>query len=393
MLAAASVVAVAAAAAVISAVLYASHQPAPRPQHADGLTGAASPPASTISPPVPTVRPSGPWGMTLLRPEPPDAQLMLIGSRGALYAVDAEPTGTEGGQRSELERIDPGTGRLAARAVLDDSGVQVSDPVIAAHALWMEVAGPADRVELRGFSLTTLTPVASIRVPVPKPGLPPQSVLAAGPDGSLYLAAPGSVVVADPVARSVTRRIPLAMNRTSQMPSIAISPDGTRLYAGIDINGNGGTYGQIQVRDPATGALLATVTRPGGGEGLSGLVATAGGVWGRTGSGMASWDFFAPASDLAHSMRAGGGGFGGLGGGISVSGGAVWLGGVNTISCADPVTGRTRASAALPGDHGDATSLGGVAYAGGRAFAQYLDPNSPAQEGLVRISPAASCTR
>ena len=49
-----------------------------------------------------------------------------------------------------------------------------------------------------------------------------------------------------------------------------------------------------------------------------------------------------------------------------------------------------KASAAIPGDHGDADYVGSVAYAGGHAYAYYIDNRSGTQ-GVITLNPPAAC--
>ena len=100
---------------------------------------------------------------------------------------------------------------------------------------------------LRGYDARTLTQVAS--VPVPAIGgvsSQPAGVLAAGPDGKLYVAAGDTVAIVDPVSRRVTHRIFLTAGRAT---SVAVSPDGSKLYIGTAPSGSF----QLLVYDLATG--------------------------------------------------------------------------------------------------------------------------------------------
>jgi len=278
-----------------------------------------------------------------------------------------------------LVRIDPATGRIVAHAPIGGG----AGPVIAAGTLWTAAPGsggkgsqtnnpsaPSDgcpghladtpleptlcsettpNVQVRGYSLTTLAPVTSITVPFPIPGRNAQTALTAGPDGRVIVAAGDSVAVVDPATRHVVRRIQVA---GGQLPVLAVRPDGKRLYAGVNVSG----VFRLQTYELANGALLTTSSMNDGGN-VSTIVATAGGVWGITGSGMSDWVFFAPAADLAHAVTVGGGGGGGLAASIAISDGVAWIGGTHRISCAEPSTGHVRASAVIPPDHSD-TAVG-----------------------------------
>ena len=69
----------------------------------------------------------------------------------------------------------------------------------------------------------------------------------------------------------------------------------------------------------------------------------------------------------------------------------VWIGGTHTLACADPGTGSVRASGAIPGDHGTAEYFSSIAYAGGHAYAYYVDDQSQVQ-GVAILNPPASCS-
>ena len=74
---------------------------------------------------------------------------------------------------------------------------------------------------------------------------------------------------------------------------MAVSPDGSKLYVGI------GSF-QLLVYDLAAGTQASSSQMSGNG---GNLVATAGGVWGTTGTGMSEWVWFAPGGDLTRCFR------------------------------------------------------------------------------------------
>ena len=125
--------------------------------------------------------------------------------------------------------------------------------------------------------------------------------------------------------------------------------------------------------------------------GVGNLVATSGGVWGTDGSGMSEWVWFAPGGDPAGSFRVTPGAGGGLYSLPVVADGAVWIGGTHTLACADPGTGKVRASAAVPVDHSAVEYFGSVTYAGGHAYSYYLDDGAQ-QSGVASLTPPAACS-
>jgi len=120
------------------------------------------------------------------------------------------------------------------------------------------------------------------------------------------------------------------------------------------------------------------------------LVATPGGVWGTAGVGMSEWVWFAPHGNLSHAVRVGQGAGGGLASVPSLSGGSIWIGGGQTLACADPSTGQILASADLPTDHGALEYFSSAAVTGGNAYAYYQDQASQLS-GIVQMSLPAAC--
>ena len=84
---------------------------------------------------------------------------------------------------------------------------------------------------LHGYDARTLAQVASLPVPaIGRVSSAAAGVLAAGPDGHLYVAAGDTVAVVDPATGQVIRRIYLTDGPAS---SVAVSPDGSKLYVGL----------------------------------------------------------------------------------------------------------------------------------------------------------------
>jgi len=227
-------------------------------------------------------------------------------------------------------------------------------------------------VDLQGYDASTLAQVASW--PVDAIGAlssTPEGPLAAGPDGTLFAAAGITVVAVDPANGTVIKRYFVDSGAAN---SVAVSPDGSTLYVGT------GSFKLVNF-DVAGGQVTGESTLGQTGTGGN-LVATSGGVWGTVGIGMSEWVWFAPNGDLSRAARVGQGAGAGLASVPSLSGGRIWIGGGQTLACADPSTGQVLASANLPTDHGVLEYFSSVAVSGGHAYAYYLD-QAAQRNGIV----------
>jgi hypothetical protein len=314
---------------------------------------------------------NGIWAAELLNRQSFD-QESLTGSGGSLYAFG---NGT-------LNRIDPATGTVLQSASYTAPIAQ--PPVVLGGRVWVVSAYSGGEITLRGYDTRTLAPVAT--VPVPAIGGvadSAQGALAAGPGGQLYVAAGESIAVVNPASGQVSDRINLTAGRAS---SVAVAPDGSTLYVGI----SAGDSLRLLAYDAATGRISGSSTMPGSG---GNLVATAGGVWGTTGTGMSEWVWFAPGGDLSRSARVSQGAGGGLASLPNVSGGAVWIGGSHELVCASPATGKVLARTTIPADQSIVEYFGSVtALSNGHAYALYQDQRVQLA-GVAQLSPPQACTR
>ena len=195
-LAAASVLIVAGTSAGIATVVTSHHSPVTSPgggtpASSASVSSAPSSTAPSASPPGSAGAPlriaGGLWGAELI-------------SRGS-YAQDSL---TGGGQwlfaltDRLLIRIDPATGQTASVAL--PGGPLPGPPVVVGNTVW--VASPdGNGVLLRGFGVRSLAPVGSVSVPaIGRVSSSASGVLAAGPDGRLYLAAGDTVAIVDPAS-------------------------------------------------------------------------------------------------------------------------------------------------------------------------------------------------
>jgi PQQ-like domain len=372
-LAAASVFVLAGASAGIAVLVSSHHSPTSPGVAVGNTTSSGAPASSSATSPAATATPipGAPWGAGLVN----HLTLMptsLTGSGDSLYAFAGQ----------DLVRIDPATGAIVRSAPAISRVMNA--PVVLGGTVWVVSNYDSDHVILDGYDAQTLDHVTSVTVP----SLGPESstaegVLAAGPDGYLYLAAGDSVAVVNPANGAVVRRIQPLIDPPS---SVAVSPDGSRLYVSIA----SADVLLLQTYDLTRGGAFVGSSRLSVVAGGS-LVATSGGVWGTLGSGMSQWVWFAPGGNLSSALPVTRGAGGGLISLPSAAEGAIWIGGTHTLACADPATGKVRASGTIPADHGTAEYFGSVAYAGGHAYAYYVDTQSGVQ-GLATVSPPASCT-
>jgi len=379
-LAAAAVVVIAGASAGI-AVLANSHHtpPAAAGGSASSASSSSSAPTQTSSSTEQTTPATAvggaPWGAKLI-----DHQELLPGSLvsadGSLYAI---------GNTSTLDRIDPGTGAVVASVPYNLP--VLNPPVVVGNTVWMVSSYNGGNIVLQGYDARTLARTSSIPVPaIGGVGLGGQGVLTRGPDGNLYVAAGEMVQVVNPANGQEIHQVQVLAGRAS---SVAVSPDGSKLYVGIAAKGASTPFRLVVFNLPSDTIASQTALASGGNGGN--LVATSGGVWGTTGSGHRAWVWFAPNGNLSRAVQVGLGAGGGLSSFPSYSGGVVWVGGTGDVVCADPATGQVRAKAVIPADHGVAQYFASPVISGGQAYSSYQTDASQ-QTGLARMTPPAACS-
>jgi hypothetical protein len=381
-LAAAAVVVIAGASAGIAVLASSHHNPPPVAVGTPSSSPVSSAPVSSSPSQTPSSTEQttpgtnivgGPWGAELINHRTFD-QIGLVSADSSLY----------GYSNGSLDRVDPATGAIAATARYNPP--LPSPPVIVGNTVWVVWSYGGGNVVLHGYDAQTLTPTASVLVPATGPVAGSASnVLTAGPDGHLYVAAGLTVVVVDPATGGLIKRIYLTEGVAT---SVAISPDGSTLYAGVGAGG-GGTF-ELVVKDLATGAVL-NQSRLRGTTSGGNLVATSGGVWGTTGVAMSEWTWFAPSGDLGRAVRIGQGAGAGSDTVPNYNGGVVWVGGSHTLTCASPANGRILDTVTLPTDHSVVEYFSSPAVVGDHAYSVYQD-NQAQRFGLVRMTPPAACS-
>ena len=283
---------------------------------------------------------------------------------------------------NNLVEIDPSTGKIVHQAPAD--GFPGQAPVIAGNKVWEVTSYGGSSVALSAYNEQTLAADGTIAVPASGSASgDPASVLTAGPNGNLYLAAGSAIEEVDPSTGSVVRQFTLPGTANS----VAVSPEGSRIYAGID----GGSYRIAEV-NAATGAVVASVSV---GQGGGGLVASSGGAWFTTGSGTAERVWFAPATNLSGAKSVSGPSVGGDEAIPTYAGGAVWVGGTKQVECLDPATGQVRASGSIPYSEVAPAGFGDVVSANGHVYALYVNNRSEqgdAAGSLVMLNPSSACT-
>jgi hypothetical protein len=373
-LAAASVFVVVGASAAIAVLASSHHTSAPTALSTISASSASSPgpspartPTSTYQPPA---IPDGPWHARLIAHQAL-MQDSLVSGGNWLYAIES---GT-------LDRIDPATGTIVATTPYRPT--VINPPVMAGNTVWVVWAYGDAGIVLHGYQAQTLAPVSSMTVPVTgEASSTPQGILAAGPDGNLYLAAGNSAAVLDPATLQVVRRYSLP----GPASSVAVSPDASTLYVGTQLSS---TF-RLLTFDLVIGTESSASDMNAAGVGGN-LVATSGGVWGTLGAGVTEWTWFARSGHVNQAIRVGPGAIGGFASIPTLSGGAVWVGGSQTLACADPDTGAVLSTATIPADHGTLEYFGSVATVSGQAYANYQNETAE-QYGLARMTPPAACT-
>jgi len=379
-LAAAAVVVIAGASAGVAVLASSHNSPSPSGGASASSSVSSAPvsssPSGTQSPAQQTTPATaivgGPWGAELIDRQA-FTQGSLVSGDGSLYAYG---TGT-------LDRIDPATGAIAATARYNPP--LPNPPVIVGNTVWVVWSNSGGNVVLHGYNAQTLAPASSVLVPATgRVSASASNVLSSGPDGHLYVAAGVSVVVINPDNGQQIRRIYLTAGPAN---SVAVSPDGGTLYAGL-APASGGF--KLLVYNLASDTVVDESALPDT-DSAGNLVATSGGVWGTTGVGMSEWTWFAPGADLTRAVRIGEGAGAGFASLPSYSGGVVWVGGSHTLTCASPADGRILDTATLPTDHQVVEYFSSPAVVGGHAYSSYQD-NAAQLSGLVRMTPPAACS-
>lgn len=337
---------------------------------------AGSPSGSTHSAGPTTTPPRTPDALTV---HPWHARLLTRSALASLTTVDGELYGvTQDAHR--IVRIDPDDGRVLARSTV---AAQVS-PVLFDGLIWTVGPTARGRADVIGLDPDSLTMRASSPVRIDS-AAPFGPVL--GADAAAHELAVGS-------GRHVTvftgdlRGLQVHLTAGGPVSGVALPADGSMLYVSLV----SGTSGRLELFDLYRSAAPTARSAVNGASGD--LVGTAGGIWYLGAGGMTAQIAFArgPALTAGPSLTAGTSG-GGDDVGPQLSGGVLWLGGDDEIGCADPDTGRQRASTPVGTSRGGDTAgyIDGMSAVGGKVYALYRGVNAGPKYALIEMTPPRAC--
>ncbi|HEV2888472.1 MAG TPA: hypothetical protein VGX49_16295 [Jatrophihabitans sp.] len=320
--------------------------------------------------------------------EPPTRQLPdSVGpwSARGLYGGDLDfvlvsgPDAAYGLEGRLLDRFEPPYGNIAEQVQLDPNTRW--PPLVTPRALWLMVMTDG-AIILQMRDPHTLQKIGSLRVATALAFMEPNwvPVLAANSDASkLFLANANQLYSINPADGVVEHR----MSVDGHIGGLAVSPDGSRLYVGVNAQGSGKTA-SLLILDIERG--LSTISKTPLADGLvTNLLATSGAVW----ATVADTVYFMSLTDLGHRQVVTAGG-GGLPASATLAGGVVWLTGLGSMACADASTGEVRAEARNSGWGNMANYVGSVQLVAGHWFGTFAT-NYSDDRGLAGFTPPAAC--
>ena len=337
--------------------------------HAAPATRSSTPnkPSITSTPPSPH-----PPNVTTL-PWPARLIARLQVAPNSLFASGGQLYGLVTGQPSaqpDLVRLDPATGAIVKSAT---SVIPAVPPVAANGLIWVY---DLVRSAIVGLDPISFAPRITSR---PKVSAEAGFLLVAAPASHLLLLGNGRhVFEIDTRNGAVLRRLTV----DGDVQGLAMRPGGTSFYVSTgDVTG-----GQLEVVDSISGAVLAG---PVSTDELIGLVATAHGLWATATGGHAARVRYVPSAALGEPKPVGGESGGGLAIVPTLSAGVLWATGAD-LTCADPQTGRVRASS-QPKSASPAGYVSGVTVVGHTVYAIFTDFEKPSESGLITLEPPAAC--
>jgi DNA-binding beta-propeller fold protein YncE len=308
-----------------------------------------APPTAASGPP-PSVTP--PAGLLHNGLEPilrlPGPVTAITGSGQYLYVSAPNEWGNLPWERF-IRRWNTSGGRLVSGPLLPGTGLAFAD-----GSLWATGGSPKNATTSGlpqspwVFRLDPSTMRVTARI---QTGAPPTSVVVS-PDGHLWVGAGNRVLEIDPASNRIIGSVPVR----GDVQLVSIDPSGHHLYVSTDA---------VAPHDSDLLLELDTTSRrviASGGVGVhellgpSSLAATDAGIWVSYPTGSQSTVAFLPrdlatqidASSYSQAAR------------VSVTGGALWITG-NTLVCADPTSGHSRATIPTPGNSPIEGPVAGVA--------------------------------
>lgn len=313
----------------------------------------------------------------------------LVGSPQAVYAlvVHASAGKPASGSSATVARLALGSRTpVYSREIAGASSLAYS-----AGSVWVAAvtsspsAGHDGTATLDQIDPATLTPRGTMQLPItalPGGGAGFPAVLAAAPGGPLWVGIGTQLYRVDPTTGAVTGQL----GEPGDVDSLSLSPDSGLLYAGTA--GANGTGGVVVERDATSGALLATRDLPYSVAGAQ-VSASDAGVWASYRTGMLGDTVELRSSDLAQIVPPKGVTptlrtpfVAAMGVATSVSGGVLWLYGIQTLRCANPVTGHVRSTEPVhTGVEGQVAAYPGAVYVSSSNGITVLAPPSACRVG------------
>lgn len=320
----------AAAAAMLAFVSVGAGCASPRPRHPARTLASVASPAAPPAPASPGIPAGGIVGRVFTNPG-------LTVTGGSLYLRRSLSPARQDPPRMELARVDAATGAIVATSTFSPGAIGA--PLAAAGSLWLTGSFSGHAMLLR-LDPRTLMVTGELTIAPVNSGAEQSHIAYAG--GSIWVDGSDELVRVSPATVAAELTIPLPGADTSD---IGGSPDGGTLIVSEADSGDG----TIQRRDPVTGTLLASHPMLGVTAPLIGGVSAAG-AWVSEPTGMLGYIERFSASSMTPQARTQINGSNGLQ--ADVWGGVLWVrnqaAGPAQNYCADPATGRRRATLPLP---------------------------------------------
>jgi hypothetical protein len=319
-----------AAAAVLALVAVGAGCASPRPQHPARTLASTVSPTAAPAPASPGSPAGGIVGRVFTNPA-------LTVTGGGLYLRWSLSPAAQDPPRMELARVDAVTGAISATNTFSPGWIGA--PLAAAGSLWLTGSFSGHAMLLR-LDPRTLMVTGELMIAPVNSGAEQSHIAYAG--GSIWVDGSNALVRVSPATVAAELTIPLPSADSSDVGS---SPDGGTLVVS-EADGGDGT---IQRRDPATGTLLASHPMLGVIAPMIGGVSAAG-AWVSEPTGMLGYIERFSAASMTPQAGTKVGGSNGLH--ADLWGGVLWVrdeaAGPAQNYCADPATGRRRATLPLP---------------------------------------------